>query len=296
MTIYPENKHLTDYAKILEQFPFYLSINEVAHRFPAHRHDFLECSMVIEGEGYETINGKRHHMSPGTFTFLLPYQVHEITAAAGKPLRLYNCMFDMRLLFPASGLGAQLGGLLLNEGKPSYLTFAEENRPLFASIFEYMLKEYESNHVWREQMLQIKLNEMLILFDRLRCVGLAAASYPEAGPGTAVWQVLQHIHAHYRQPISLSALAEEYHLSVPYLSSEIKKKAGQNFIRLLHEIRIRHACSLILSTDMSYFDISVEVGFNSFKTFSRLFRELKGVTPSEFRKAHLKQEQAAGLH
>lgn len=290
MTIYPVNKHLNDYPEIMDRFPFFVSVNEVPRLFPAHRHDFLECSLVLEGEGYETINGKPHQMLPGTFTFLLPYQVHEIAANPGKPLRLYNCMFDMRLIWHSSGPGSQLASLLLDEGKPSFFHLQDSDKPIFTALFDTLLKEYEGKRQWREQMMQLKLNELLVTFDRLRGDDIRnAGSYP-ATPGTRVWQVLQHMHAQYREPISLSVLAEKYDLSVPYLSSEIKRRAGQNFIHLLHEIRIRHACSLIVSTDMSYFDISVEVGFNSFKTFSRLFREHNGVTPSEFRKRHRKQE------
>ncbi len=37
----------------------------------AHRHEFLELSLVIEGEGCQIINSRKYPMRPGTFTFLL---------------------------------------------------------------------------------------------------------------------------------------------------------------------------------------------------------------------------------
>lgn len=110
-----------------------------------------------------------------------------------------------------------------------------------------------------------------------------------------IWKVLAYIHAHYREPLALGDIARIYGLSVPYLSSKIKQRAGVTFTRLLHDIRIRHACSLILSTDMSHLDVALEVGFNSFKTFSRLFRERMGMTPSEYRKRHEAAQQQAVL-
>jgi AraC-like DNA-binding protein len=64
-----------------------------------------------------------------------------------------------------------------------------------------------------------------------------------------------------------------------------KKRIGQNFVDYLHHVRIRHACVLLKSTKMTVSEIAIEVGYGSFSTFSRVFREMKKVTPTDFRKA-----------
>jgi AraC-like DNA-binding protein len=68
------------------------------------------------------------------------------------------------------------------------------------------------------------------------------------------------------------------------LSKLLKRHLGTSFIDFIHELRIRQACSLLRSSDMSITDIALEVGFRSFASFSRVFNHLKGVTPSVYRK------------
>jgi len=88
---------------------------------------------------------------------------------------------------------------------------------------------------------------------------------------------------HYHEEITLSSVAGHFHISPSHLSELFKKHLGENFVHFLHELRVRHACRLLLSTDMTVSDIALEAGFGSYNTFSRVFRESQGVTPTEYR-------------
>ncbi|MEF3304868.1 AraC family transcriptional regulator [Paenibacillus sp. GYB003] len=288
MTFYPASKQLNAYAALNKRCPLILTVNEVKRHFPAHRHDFLECSLVIGGEGYELINGDKHPMKPGTFTFLLPYHVHEIFTVSEQPLRLYNCMFDPNVLFRSSETGAGLKDLLFAKpGLPPSVHLSDEHFGKLAGILDEMMREYDGDDAWRNDMLRLKLAEVLIRFDRIRRAKKTARSADDSAGGGSVWPIVRHIYLHYREPMSLSELAELFGMSPSHLSEEIKKHLGITFVRFLHEIRIHHACSLLASTNIREYDIALEVGFGSYKTFSRLFRELKGVTPSDYRRNRL---------
>ncbi|PYI55639.1 helix-turn-helix transcriptional regulator [Paenibacillus flagellatus] len=73
-------------------------------------------------------------------------------------------------------------------------------------------------------------------------------------------------------------------------TSKFKRHTSLIFVQFLHEVRIRHACSLLVCTDMSVFDIAIEVGFGSYPSFLRIFLELNGVAPGEYRKHYHPQE------
>jgi AraC-like DNA-binding protein len=284
LTLYPANKQLTDYPQIQGEFPFLLSINELTRPFPAHRHDFLECSLVLEGEGWEVVNGIRHEMSPGTFTFLLPFQVHELGVASGKALRLYNCMFDREWLTFGMNGGGLLGKLLFREeGGNAFVQLSEEETAEIAALFGSMEREVAENGRWSREMVRLKLSELLIRFDRFRGPRgiIRTGELPERG---SVWPAIRHIQYHYREELTLAGLAKEFGFSIPYLSAEIKRKTGMNFLALLHSIRIQHACGLLLSTSLTGMDIAVEAGFNSYKAFMRNFRATMGMTPGEYRR------------
>mgnify|MGYP001427365629 CR=1 FL=1 len=288
MTIFPMNKNLSDYDMIERDFPVHVSINEVRHHFPAHRHDFLECSLVIEGEGYETINGVKHPVSRGTFNLLLPYQIHEIVTTSPTPLRLYNCMFAMELLTASSKIGSTHLQTMLVENRLPYVQIDKDELASFEGLFGSILAEYEARDPFRKDLLPLKLHELLIRFERKRLSirENRRAEEEQSGRKGVVWPVIEYIHYNYREDLSLTGLSETFRTHPTRLSVEIKKHAGINFMHLLHNIRLRHACSLLVATDMSILDIALEVGFSSYKVFARVFREKQGMTPSEYRQVH----------
>ncbi len=285
MTILP--MYVSDYPNMNSHFPFHLTINEIQTSFPSHRHDFLECSLVIEGQGREVVNGHSHPMKKGTFTFISPYQIHEIHAEAHSPLKLYNCIFDLSLLFEThltkNGLSTHLLGAEDPVDFPSFIQLDSKQFATFERQLNDILVEYEGHEAVRELLIRAKLIELLVWYIRL-----GQEKRPSGGPSLpertgVIWQVVHYIHTHYQDPISLTKMAKTFNVSAPYLSEQFKHQMGGSFVNFLHEVRLRHACSLLVSTDLAITTISNEVGYNSFKTFSRAFREFKGQTPSEYR-------------
>jgi AraC-like DNA-binding protein len=287
--IYPFD--LTEYPRMQASFPFTIDIHKVERSFPPHRHDFLEISLVIEGKGVEIINGVGHEMKPGTLTLVLPFQIHELRSEPGSPLRLYNCMFSAELLAGGHDYLAGFKDLLLSEedGRPTYCQLEPSQSEPLARLMKEMIEEYYREEPWRHALLKVKLTEALIHVDRLRTEWhkhKGAAIPQERGDmPAAIWKVIHYMHIHYRERLALSGLAEEFHFNETYLSEQIKRYAGKSFVNLLHEIRIRHACSLLASTDMTVSDIAYEVGYGSANTLFKAFRRYKSMTPAAYRKS-----------
>lgn len=287
MSYFP--KYLKEYPNMHSSFPFHISLNLLNHGFPAHRQDFLEFSYVVEGWGTETINGVVHRMQPGTFTFVLPYQIHEITTDAGSTLVLYNCMFGMDLLAEQQN-DSGLNHLLQDKNDlSSYVLFQDEDYELMKLKAEELFSEYRGEKAWKSVMLKVKLCELLIHFDRLRRQNSPLEVMARLDRKSRdITHIVHYIHVNYQEELRLALLAEQFSMSQSHLSGSIKKTTGQTFLHLLHDIRIRHACSLLVSTTRSVSDIALEVGYGSYKTFTRIFRETKGVIPTEYRKKRAK--------
>jgi AraC-like DNA-binding protein len=248
----------------------------------------------MEGSGAESVNDAKHDMVPGTFTFVLPYQIHEIFTAPDSTLVLFNCMFSMDLLMEA-GQRETLLGLIDRSDATPYFQFDGENRDDMRRLIENLHQEYSGNEPWKHTMLQIRLKEILIAFDRAR--GKESLSDVESTPPTgsnhkssSVWPIIYYIHRNYQEDITLSGLATRFSMSLSRISEVIKETTGQNFLHFLHDLRIRHACSLLASTKMSVSEIALEVGYGSYQTFSRVFRESKGMVPKNYRKLRFGRE------
>ena len=96
------------------------------------------------------------------------------------------------------------------------------------------------------------------------------------------------IEAYYDKPITISNIAYEVNLSAWQLSHLFKEQMGISPIEYLTKVRIEHAKKLLLTTDKKCCNIYYEVGYNGQSHFSRKFKEVTGMTPSEFRAGNRK--------
>lgn len=84
--------------------------------------------------------------------------------------------------------------------------------------------------------------------------------------------------------LSLDDVAENLHLSKYYISHVINRQLGLTFSDYINSLKIDEACDQLKNSNKKISDISEDVGFGSIRTFNRIFKELMGATPVEYRK------------
>lgn len=97
---------------------------------------------------------------------------------------------------------------------------------------------------------------------------------------------LQYIHEH-APSLTLESMAEAFHYSKGYISSQLKKNTGRTFQELVTEEKIHIAASLLANTNESIEKIGEQAGFQSLVSFSRRFHQITGMPPSQYRAKHL---------
>lgn len=85
-------------------------------------------------------------------------------------------------------------------------------------------------------------------------------------------------------PLSAAALAAELGMSESRFSRFFRRATGNTFTDFVNRIRVNRAGQLLMDTDRQVTYICFEVGFNNVANFNRRFLEIKGVTPSDFRR------------
>ena len=78
-------------------------------------------------------------------------------------------------------------------------------------------------------------------------------------------------------------MADEFHLSKPYLSKYIKEKSGNTFGDIVKNVRMKKARALLKSGSMTVEAIAENVGYQNVEHFNRLFKKKYGMTPVQFR-------------
>lgn len=110
---------------------------------------------------------------------------------------------------------------------------------------------------------------------------------------------LDTIHANYQDPLTLKQLSEICCLSPSYLTKLFKDNFHVTPIQYLIQYRIKAACHLLLQEDLRIETIALQTGFGSSNYFSRIFRQVMGVSPKDYRRQEhteaLKQEEMQQL-
>lgn len=96
-------------------------------------------------------------------------------------------------------------------------------------------------------------------------------------------RIIDYVHEHFKDEISLNQLAEMFHTNASYLSKLFKKEAGVNYSTYINQLRLDYACKLMRQTKLTVNEISEMCGFNNYVYFARLFKTKIGMTPTEYR-------------
>lgn len=94
--------------------------------------------------------------------------------------------------------------------------------------------------------------------------------------------MINYIQTNYKT-VTLESLANEFHLSTPYVSKYIKEKSGKTFGEHVTQIRMKRAKTLLKNGKMTVENIAYAIGYPNSEHFIRLFKKTFGMTPSKYR-------------
>ena len=120
--------------------------------------------------------------------------------------------------------------------------------------------------------------------DFLASPGFDPATMTPADRGR-IERVLDHIHASYREPVTIATLAEIACLSVSGFHRLFRRHTRMTVGDYVAQLRIGQACNLLINSSLPIAHIGDEVGYANLANFNRQFKAVKQVTPREFRRS-----------
>lgn len=124
--------------------------------------------------------------------------------------------------------------------------------------------------------------------DRLGLGGPGETPVARGGPAgnpTLMSRVLEYLSTHYKEPdLCLSKVAQAAGVNDKYLAHFFVKHTGQRMHPYINELRVRHACELLLETDWPVKRITRASGFSGPCQFRRSFQQHVGVTATDYRR------------
>ena len=88
---------------------------------------------------------------------------------------------------------------------------------------------------------------------------------------------------HYTENLCLAELAKKFDVSYSHLSRRFREETGRSFNAYINEKRMSHANQLLAQTNYSIRKIAASLGYCRRSHFTDKYREIYGITPSQYR-------------
>ena len=254
-----------------------------------HWHSYGEIIRVgSEDMNIYKVNQNIYHLEENDLVLIWPMEQHEIIDADLKNSVIIQFGNDFaRSMFDVTRIMHYFHDLHVIRRK---------NHPgisvkLCESI-EEMKNIFRSKGRNRESRCIIELLNFMMLLDENRHelmadIGQEPSSALSDQTMKSLLEVTDHVKANLAtEDISQAAMAERAGISKEYFSRIFKDLTGLNYTKWLNMIRIENAISLFENEDMKLTEIAMLSGFQSIPSFNRVFKELKGISPREYRNKH----------
>lgn len=241
------------------------------HSFLPHLHHELELMYVAQGSIDVEINFERQHLEAGDLAVILPHNVHayDIPTPAPTSSKLWGIVIAPSL---TGDFASHLNGAT---ARHPFLT-AGELEPAVTMALDGMTTIH-----YNDRPLVIRAYLQLLL----ACIWPTLAVEPSSDRQAEdmLFQVIQYMLDHYRQPLQAKDVAAQLGVSTSYLARIFSRRLHMSFNDYINRLRVQAAQDLLRSTDRPVTEVMLEVGFESQSTFNRVFREIQGITPREYR-------------
>ena len=253
-----------------------------------HHHDAYELYFLLSGEVSCTVEGRRYLVTPGDILLISPRELHKLHISAGDAsYERYVLWLSPRL---ATRLSSKKTDLLshLDSSRPGYrnqLRMTPEDRQRMYGLIERLLSAQQGDAYGDDLISEALLTLILV------SIGRIAARQDAPGEELSLTSplisgVLSHIDAHYGEPLSLDALAEQFFVSKYHLSHEFSRLVGTSVHRYLLKKRLLIARQLMAQGKRPN-EVFAPCGFGDYTGFYRAFEAEYGMSPREYADAVL---------
>ncbi len=242
----------------------------------AHLHHHLELVLFLEGESVAFADAERCELAPGDAFLSFPEQIHRYESKHKE--HYYVLIVDPDLM-------PELSALLKGPYPESALIKGGARDPLVLEAAKALVGMGEPQTA-AEKAVQKGL--ALTVFGRI--LSLCQFSAARTGGPQAFRAVVEYCTKNYQSELSLSVLERELHVSKYYVSHLFSERMQLSFNDYVNSLRVAHACRYLSSDELPITEICSLVGFSTLRTFNRAFQKQMNMTPSEYRKAHRKDQ------
>ncbi len=273
-------KETVDYAEIPN---LKLYDNVEYEEYPFHWHSAVEIIMPIHRSYHVEISNQMYHLKEGDILVIAPGTLHRLLASEGERLILLVDVASLKITIDPDSILSfiQPALLITKQGLPSIYDRCHK-------LLTHSMNTYFGTEPFKA---------LDIFSDLLKLFSLIGRSFTtqnqmfDATTGSKQQEYIkkfmdlcEYINAHCSEDISLDTAAEMIGFSKYHFSRLFKDFTGNTYYKYLNTCRVSRAENLLLDPEISITEAAMRSGFNSISSFIRMFKIVKGCTPTDFRK------------
>ena len=258
--------------------------------FPGESHDFWEFLCVDKGEVNVLAGEKFHVLKKGDIIFHKPNEFHDVKSngliAPNLVVMSFSCTSPVMTFFEEK---------VLKISEPERILLAQiiqEARHVFKGRMDDPYQEEliraESPRFAGEQLIRLYLEQLLIQLIRRYMVRTAPVnpaivkSIKQKADGELFSQILEYMETHINENLTIEQLCRSNSIGRSQLQKLFRTRSGYGAIEYFSRMKVDLARQMIREHHYNFTQIADALGFSSIHYFSRQFKRITGMTPSEY--------------
>lgn len=278
------------YKKIIHEVEHSFSYSSnVQFTMPLHCHNEYELIFITKGHGLEFIGDSVKEYIAGDLILIganVPH-LHLCDSVTDKSIKEKSCCEILQFpynIFPKYIEDIQEYSSIYHVLSNSVYGIKFTSRNLIEKILKAM-KTINKQH---------GINRIISLFNILDLLGKSKeisliSSLKYTAPinyqtkNEPISKIYRYINSNFRKNITLIEIANYVKMSSASICRYFKNKTNKTIFEYLNEIRIEHACKLLMYSNLAISQIAYDVGFNNLSHFNKQFKVITKQTPTMYR-------------
>lgn len=258
-----------------------------------HFHNYLEIGYCYDGVG-ELVLGEQDYRYTGTEFTVIPKNYPHTTNSDPGTISKWEYLFidvDGVLSDLYQGMGnTKRMNYMLQKVNSKAIFQKAKRRPKLAGIIRKLIEIMRNTEEFYMEEAKGVMVELLVNIAREN-----KSDRRPAEPGSRITipiaRAMDYITLHYMEPIRIDELSAWCHISETHFRRLFSEYMNMSPLEYINLVRVQTACNYLKNTDESIIDIANKCGFTTPSTFNRNFRQVTGVSPSEWRRRPENYEQ-----
>ena len=274
----PNDKNINRAGYLHESFHYFHLRDTAGQELDFHFHEFDKLVILLSGSVDYLVEEQSYALPPWSVLLVRHHTIHKAVIDRSLPYERIILYLDRQYFeraFPGAGLMDCFDQA--DRHRRHLLTAGEDQLQELRAAVDACERAANDTRLGAQTMRETLIIQLLIQVNRLH---EAAPGCGEQRGDPKIQQVLSYINEHFRETLSVEALAEQFYMSPYHFMRLFKAQTGSTVHAYIRQKRLMNAARL-LREGAPAAKAAADSGFGNYSAFHRAFRESFGVSPGK---------------